>query len=58
MRATPALCLPFFHPQPSSGPCERVCSLVESMFGHEQLSSLADMLQGSVMLRYSERAVG
>ena len=43
---------------PSSAPCERVFSLVESMFGHDQLSSLADMLQGSVMLRYNDRVVG
>jgi hypothetical protein len=43
---------------PSSAPCERVFSLVECMFGQDQLSSLADQLQGSVMLRYNKRAVG
>ena len=35
---------------PSSAASERVFSLVESMFGKDQLRSLADQLQGSVML--------
>ena len=43
---------------PSSAPCERVFSLVESMFGTEQLHVLGDQLQGSVMLRSNQRAVG
>ena len=43
---------------PSSAASERVFSLVKSMFGKEQLSSLADFVQGSVMLRYNKRNVG
>ena len=43
---------------PSSAASERVFSLVESMFGHEQKSALADQLQGSVMLRYNKRQFG
>ena len=43
---------------PSSAPCERVFSLVESMFGTEQLHVLGDQLQGSVMLCANKRAVG
>lgn len=43
---------------PSSAPSERVFSLVEGMFGRDQLSALGDMLQGSVMLRYNKRSVG
>ena len=42
----------------SSAASERVFSLVESMFGKDQLSSLADQLQGSVMLKYNKRRVG
>ena len=37
---------------------ERVFSLVKCMFGKDQLSSLGDQLQGSVMLRYNRRNVG
>ena len=43
---------------PSSAASERVFSLVKSMFGKEQLSSLADFVQGSVMSRYNKRNVG
>ena len=43
---------------PSSAASERVFSLVESMFGKDQLSNLADQLQGSVMLRYNKRQIG
>jgi hypothetical protein len=43
---------------PSSAPSERVFSLVEGMFGRDQLSALGDMLQGSMMLRYNKRSVG
>ena len=42
----------------SSATSERVFSLVESMFGSDSLSSLADQLQGSVMLKYNKRQVG
>ena len=43
---------------PSSAASERVFSLVNSMFGKEQLKSLADFIQGSLMLRYNKRVVG
>ena len=32
--------------------------MVESMFGEEQVRSLADQLQAGVMLRYNKRIVG
>ena len=37
---------------------ERVFSLVESMFGRDQVTALADQIQDGVMLRYNKRAVG
>ena len=37
---------------------ERVFSLVECMFGKDQLRFLADQLQGAVMLKYNKRHVG
>ena len=37
---------------------ERVFSLVKCMFGKDQLSSLGDQLQGSVIFRYNRRNVG
>ena len=43
---------------PSSAASERVFSLVNNMFGKEQLTSLADFVQGSLMLRYNQRNVG
>ena len=45
---------------PSSAPSERVFSLVKSMFGDEQLTSLADQIQAAVvaMLTYNKRAIG
>ena len=42
---------------PNSASCERVFSLLESMFGDEQMSSLADYLQAALMLRYNGRSV-
>ena len=44
-----------FSMQCSSAASERVFSLVESMYGHEQHSALADQLQAGVMLRYNKR---
>jgi len=38
---------------PSSAACERVFSLLKAMFGEDQSSALADMLQGSLMLKYN-----
>ena len=56
---------PFRHgPRPrasslrSSAASERVFSLVESMFGADQISALADQLQGSAMLNYNKRVIG
>ena len=42
----------------SSAASERVFSLVDSMFGSDQKSTLADQLQGSVMLKYNKRQIG
>ena len=41
----------------TSAASERVFSLVKSMYGKGRDSSLADELQGSVMLRYNKRSV-
>ena len=38
---------------PNSASCERVFSLLESMFGDAQTSALADYLQAALMLRYN-----
>ena len=43
---------------PSSAPSERVFSLVEDMFGRDQLKVLGDQLQGSVMFRLNKRTIG
>ena len=37
---------------------ERVFSLVKNMFGKDQLTAMADFIQGSLMLRYNQRRVG
>ena len=42
----------------NSAACERVFSLLKQMFGDQQLSALADYVQGSLMLRYNQRVVG
>ena len=42
----------------TSAACERVFSMVDSMYGSDQLSVLADQVQAGVMLRYNERSVG
>ena len=38
---------------PNSASCERVFSLLESMFGDTQMSALADYMQAALMLRYN-----
>ena len=43
---------------PNSAASERVFSLHEAMFGKDQDSSLSDMIQGALMLRYNKRTVG
>ena len=48
----------FFAMSPSSASCERVFSLLDSMFGMDQITALGDMVQGAVMLRYHKRLIG
>ena len=43
---------------PNSASCERVFSLLERLFGDQQIRSLADLLQASLMLNYNKRVVG
>ena len=43
---------------PNSAVAERVFSLLKSMYGDEQMSALADMIQTALMLKYNQRAVG
>ena len=43
---------------PNSASCERVFSVLERLFGDQQLSSLSDLLQASLMLNYNKRVVG
>ena len=40
---------------PNSASCERVFSLLESMFGDAQMSALSDYMQAALMLRYHGR---
>ena len=51
----------FVHPDvhaPLPQPRARRFSLVEAMFGTEQLSLLADQVQAGTMVRYNKRTVG
>ena len=43
---------------PNSASRERVFSVLERLFGDQQLSSLSDLLQASLMLNYNKRVVG
>ena len=43
---------------PNSAMSERVFALVKNMFGDDQLSSLSDCIQASLMLNSNERVVG
>ena len=43
---------------PASAASERVFSLLEAMFGKDQDSSLSDLIQAALMLRYNGRSVG
>ena len=43
---------------PNSASCERVFSLLVSMFSPEQKATLGGALQASLMLRYNKREVG
>ncbi len=42
----------------NSTSCERVFSLMTSMFGQEQLAALSDYIGGSLMLNYNNRTLG
>lgn len=42
---------------PNSASCERVFALLNAMFGEGRSSSLADLLQAALMLRYNGRNV-
>ena len=41
----------------NSAGCERVFSLLKSMFGPQQAGALADYIQAALMLRYNKRLV-
>ena len=42
---------------PTTAASERVFSLLKQLFGKQQLSSLMDYIQGSIMLNYNDRAL-
>ena len=46
------------HISPNSASCERVFSLLKLMWGDQQMSTLADAIRASLMLRYNDRVVG
>ena len=43
---------------PNSASCERVFSLLKTMFGEQQMSALADYIKAALMLRYNGRRIG
>ena len=43
---------------PNSASAERVFSLLKCMFGDAQMSSLMDMIQAALMLKYNGRKIG
>ena len=43
---------------PNSAACERVFSLVATMFGDQQMSALGDLLRAALLLKYNKRSVG
>ena len=43
---------------PTSASCERVFSLVKTMFGEQQMHALADYIRAALMLKFNERVVG
>ena len=45
-------------PLPNSAAAERVFSLLKLFFGDARDSSLADMIQATLMLMYNKRATG
>ena len=54
-------CLPAciaFALSPNSASCERVFSLVKTMFGEQQMSTLADYIRAALMLKFNKRVIG
>ena len=43
---------------PNSAAAERVFSMLKQMFGDQQMTALADMIQAALMLKYNGRKVG
>lgn len=43
---------------PNSAAAERVFSMLKSMFGDQQMETLADIIQTALMLRVNKRSVG
>ena len=43
---------------PNSASCERVFAKMKMLFGDNQMSSLADILEAALMLSYNGRCVG
>ena len=43
---------------PTSAASERGFSLLEAMFGKDQIAALSDMIRAALMLRYNKRTVG
>ena len=43
---------------PNSASCERVFSLLNSMFSEQQTSVLGDYIRAAIMLKYNKRVVG
>ena len=43
---------------PNSAAAERIFSLLKVMFGDQQMTALADIIQTALMLRYNKRVVG
>lgn len=46
-----------FAMSPNSASCERVFSLLDCMYSHLQMHTLADHLQASLMMRYNKRSI-
>ena len=43
---------------PNSASCERVFALLKRLFGEQQMHSLADLVQATLMLNYNKHSVG
>ena len=47
-----------FAMSPNSASCERVFALLNRMYNEEQVGTLSDALQASLMLAYNKRRIG